>query len=115
MQFYFTVHGIKLTGLADNLISAKQKFDEKLKTITCKKHTLKKLGVCSVLRTAKLSGTITTLEKSHRCVIKLPQELENTDTFLRSTYEIVEPEIICGKKFTLSYFKFCLYIKITEF
>ncbi|XP_052266746.1 protein mono-ADP-ribosyltransferase PARP14-like isoform X2 [Dreissena polymorpha] len=91
-----TVHGIKLTGLADNLISAKQKFDEKLKTITCKKHTLKKLGVCSVLRTAKLSGTITTLEKSHRCVIKLPQELENTDTFLRSTYEIVEPEIICG-------------------
>ncbi|WAQ95722.1 PAR14-like protein [Mya arenaria] len=95
-------NGIELTGLSDNLIAGKQKLDAKLKKMCNKKHTLRKIGIHSVLRTAKLSGTITSLEKECKCVVRLPAALEEDTTYMLSDYEVVEPEFIAGDLNALS-------------
>ena len=69
--------GIELTGLSENLIAAKQKFDSKLKKICNKKHSIKKTGISLVLNAARISGMITALEKEFQCLIRLPAPLEN--------------------------------------
>jgi len=72
----FAANGLEVTGLADNLIKAKQKLDFKLKRMCSKKHQLRKTGIQSVLKTSYQSGMIDSIEKEFKCVVKLPQDLQ---------------------------------------
>lgn len=86
-------NGIELTGLAENLIKGKQKLDMKLKRMCSKKHFLKRTGIHAVLEAAKHSGTISAIEKETRCVIKLPQDIDESISAMLSDYEVIEPEM----------------------
>ena len=93
---YVSVNGIELTGLSENLIKGKQKLDMKLKRMCSKRHTLKRTGIHSVLEASKHTGTISAIEKENKCIIKLPQEIDESVSVMLSDFEVIEPEMLEG-------------------
>ena len=62
-----------------------------------KKHEIKKTGIYEVMEASKQSGTISVIEKECKCVIKLPEELEdNRSMMAASQYESLYPEPSTG-------------------
>lgn len=65
-------------------------------------------GIKTVLRLAYLTGTIATIEKEFKCVIKLPQELQDVDLLHLSDYEQGDTDLSRGIG-KLSMFVFLFY------
>lgn len=95
-----------MTGLADNLIKAKQKLDLKLKRMCSKKHQLRKNGITSVLQSSHQAGTIDSIEKEFKCVIRLPPELQQDASQLLSDMDMLDSDFNKGISTTKVMFKF---------
>lgn len=96
-MYGITANGLEVTGLADNLIKAKQKLDLKLKRMCSKKHQLRKNGIETVLKASYQSGTIDSIEKEFKCVVKLPQELQQDCAQLLNNMDLIDSETSRGR------------------